>query len=119
MASVPQRPAGPPSKAAAAEPAGEALSLGLHRKLDLDTVLAVLLRDGVLSQPDALKARADGRSARGKMELHPIALIANQKLLNQKDGKPLSLEVLTQWLAEHAKLPYMKIDPMKIDAGAV
>src|SRR6185312_3575880 len=56
---------------------------------------------------------------RSKMELHPIALIANQKLINLKDGKPLSLEVLTQWLADHAKLPYLKIDPMKIDAAAV
>ncbi len=46
-------------------------------------------------------------------------LVANQKLLNPKDGKPLSLEVLTMWLAEKAKLPYMKIDPMKIDAGAI
>ena len=64
-------------------------------------------------------ARADARSARGKMELHPLALIANQKLLNPLDGKPLSLEVLTHWLADKAKLPYLKIDPMKIDAGAV
>jgi len=93
--------------------------LGLHRKLDLDTVLAVLRKDGVLTEADALKARADARSARGKMELHPIALIANQKLTNQRDGKPLSLEVLTQWLADHAKLPYLKIDPMKIDVPAV
>jgi general secretion pathway protein E len=119
MATVPQRPAAPPPKAAAAQPASEVASLGLHRKLDLDTVLAVLRHEGLLNEPDAMKARADGRSARGKMELHPLALIANQKLTNQKDGKPLSLEVLTQWLAEHAKLPYMKIDPMKIDAGAV
>ena len=118
MATVPQRPAAPP-KAAATESASEVPALGLHRKLDLDTVLAVLRHDGLINEPDALKARADGRSARGKMELHPIALIANQKLTNQKDGKPLSLEVLTQWLAEHAKLPYLKIDPMKIDAGAV
>ena len=93
--------------------------MGLHRKLDLDTVLAVLRKDGVLTEADALKARADARSARGKMELHPIALIANQKLTNQRDGKPLSLEVLTQWLADHAKLPYLKIDPMKIDVPAV
>jgi len=117
MASVPQRPAAPAKAATAA--ASEPPALGLHRKLDLDTVLAVLRQDGLISEPDALKARADGRSARGKMELHPIALIANQKLINPKDGKPLSLEVLTQWLAERAKLPYLKIDPMKIDAGAV
>src|SRR5947209_5366471 len=117
MATVPQRPVPPPPKKD--PPAAEAPSLGLHRKLDLDTVLAVLRQDGVLSEADAMKARVDGRSARGKMELHPIALIANQKLTNQRDGKPLSLEVLTQWLADHAKLPYLKIDPMKIDAAAV
>ena len=118
MATVPQRPAAP-VKVAANDVMSDAPALGLHRKLDLDTVLAALRSDGVLSEADSLKARADGRSARGKMELHPIALIANQKLINLKDGKPLSLEVLTQWLAERAKLPYLKIDPMKIDAGAV
>ncbi len=91
----------------------------MHRKLDLDAVLGALKHDGMIEAADALKVRADGRSARGKMELHPIALIANQKLLNPIDKKPLSLEVLTSWLATKAKLPYLKIDPMKIDAGAV
>ncbi|HEX4480434.1 MAG TPA: ATPase, T2SS/T4P/T4SS family [Rudaea sp.] len=112
MATVPQRPTAAP----AIDPIAE---LSLHRKLDLDVVLGALKHEGLINEADALKVRADGRSARGKMELHPLALVANQKLLNPKDGKPLSLEVLTVWLAEKAKLPYMKIDPMKIDAGAI
>jgi general secretion pathway protein E len=111
MASVPHRPP--------AAVASEAPALGLHRKLDLDAVLAALRHDGLIDPADAAKVRADGRSARGKAELHPIALIANHKLVNPRDGKPLSLEVLTQWLAEKAKLPYLKIDPMKIDVAAV
>src|SRR5580704_17281688 len=85
MATVPQRPKH-------AEPIAEATELGLHRKLDIDTVLAVLKHEGLISEADALRARADARSARGKMELHPLALIANQKLTNPRDGKPLSLE---------------------------
>ena len=93
--------------------------MGLHRKLEIDAVLTVLRHDGLIVEADALKVRADARSARGKMELHPLALIASQKLINPLDGKPLSLEVLTQWLADKAKLPYLKIDPMKIDAAAV
>ncbi len=93
--------------------------MGLHRKLEIDAVLTVLRHDGLIVEADALKVRADARSARGKMELHPLALIASQKLINPRDGKPLSLEVLTQWLADKAKLPYLKIDPMKIDAAAV
>jgi general secretion pathway protein E len=118
MATVPQRPAPqqPAVPAAAIDPIAE---LSLHRKLELDAVLGALKHDGLINEGDALKVRADGRSARGKMELHPLALVANQKLLNPKDGKPLSLEVLTAWLAEKAKMPYMKIDPMKIDAGAI
>ncbi len=112
MATVPQRP----TSVTAIDPIQE---LALHRKLDLDAVLGALKHDGMIEAADALKVRADGRSARGKMELHPIALIANQKLLNPLDKKPLSLEVLTSWLAGKAKLPYLKIDPMKIDAGAV
>ncbi len=113
MATVPQRPQ------SAAGPSAGVSSLGLHRKLEIDAVLTVLRHDGLIVEADALKVRADARSARGKMELHPLALIASQKLINPRDGKPLSLEVLTQWLADKAKLPYLKIDPMKIDAAAV
>ena len=54
------------------------------------------------------------------MELHPLVLIGNAKLPNQQDpGRPLSLEALTEWLAGHAGLPYLKIDPMKINAASV
>jgi len=60
------------------------------------------------------------RSGRSSVELHPLVLIANAKLANQRDpGRPLSLEVLTEWLATHAGLPYLKIDPMKINVAAV
>jgi general secretion pathway protein E len=113
MATVPQRPK---SIEAAPDPIAE---LGLHRKLDIDVVLAALKHDGLIAAEDILKVRADARSARGKMELHPLALIANQKLTNPVDSKPLSLEVLTHWLADRAKMPYLKIDPMKIDVTAV
>jgi general secretion pathway protein E len=110
MATVPQRPK---------FSIPEAPPLGLHRRLDLDAVLGALKHDGMLSEADLLKTRADGRSARGKLELHPLVLVANQKLTNPQDNKPLSLEVLTHWLAEKASLPYLKVDPMKIDAAAV
>jgi general secretion pathway protein E len=93
--------------------------LSLHRKLDLEAVLGALLRDGILTEEDALKVRADARTARNRIELHPLAVIANLKLANARDKKPLSLESLTQWLADKAALPYLKIDPIKIDTAAV
>ena len=114
MAIVPQR--NTPAAVPAPKPDPE---LSLHRKLDLETVLGALKRDGILGEEEILKVRADARSARNQIELHPLVLIANLKLVNARDKKPLSLEVLSLWLAEKAALPYLKIDPMKIDVAAV
>jgi general secretion pathway protein E len=112
MASVTPSPVGAQPNAAAA--------LGLHRRLDLDETLAVLLADGLLTEPDLKRVRADVRTTRGRTELHPLVLVANLKLADARHpDKPLSLEVLTEWLAHRAGLPYVKIDPMKIDVAAV
>jgi len=112
MASVTQLPEG-------AKPAA-ASALGLHGRLQLDETLAALVGDGVITEVDAKRVRADVRPTRGRTELHPLVLVANLKLPDQRQpDKPLSLEVLTQWLAQRANLPYLKIDPMKIDVAAV
>jgi general secretion pathway protein E len=119
MATVPQVPPLAGVKFAGTSGAAATLTLGLHRKLDIESVVTALRADGMISDVDAARARADARTARVKLDLHPLALIANLKAVNPNDGKPLSLEVLTQWLADKAGLPYLKIDPMKIDAAAV
>ena len=119
MATTPPRPMPLAPLGDRADGGSDAPALGQYRKLDIDSVLAALKHDGMIGDADLAKARADARSANAKVELHPLALIANQKAINPRDGKPLSLEVLTQWLADKAKLPYLKIDPMKIDVAAV
>jgi general secretion pathway protein E len=112
MASVTKLPA---DAQAAGSPA-----LGLHTRMDLDECLAALVADGLITEPDARRVRADVRTTRGRTELHPLVLVSNLKLADLRHpDKPLSLEVLTQWLAQRANLPYLKIDPMKIDVAAV
>ena len=112
MASVTQHPASSRKETT--------VELGPHRRLDLDETLAALVADGVLTDADVKRVRADVRTARGRTELHPLVLVANLKLPDARQpDKPLSLEVLTQWLAQRAQLPYVKIDPMKIDVAAV
>jgi len=114
MATQPVRPT--LVQAAAAEP----IPLGSHHRIELEETLAALVVDGVITEADHKRVRADVRTTRGKLELHPFVLIANLKLADARgSNKPLSLEVLTQWLAGRAKLPYLKIDPMKIDVAAV
>ena len=99
----------------------DAPALGRRGRLELDEVLATLLADGMLAAEDARRVRASARSVgKNALELHPLVLIGNAKLPNRRDpGKPLSVESLTVWLAEKSGLPYMRIDPMKIDAAAV
>jgi len=95
-------------------------SLSLHNRLDLDEVLLALHHDRLITPEDAKRVRASARHIHGKTELHPLVIISNLKLANaQRPDKPLSLEILTEWLAKKANLGYLKIDPMKIDVAAV
>lgn len=97
-----------------------AVLLGSRGRLELDEVLAALIVDGMLSAEDAKRVRGSDRSGKSSLELHPLVLIGNAKVPNRREpGKPLSVESLTVWLAEKAALPYLKIDPMKIDAAVV
>ena len=94
--------------------------LGRRGRLELDEMLAALVVDGYLLADDAKQVRMGARAGRATVELHPLVLIANAKMVNQRDpGRPLRLETLTEWLAGHAGLPYLKIDPMKINASSV
>jgi general secretion pathway protein E len=94
--------------------------LGRRGRLELDDVLAALVVDGYVLAEDAKRVRMGAREGRSTVELHPLVLIANAKLANQQEtGRPLTVEALTEWLAGHAGLPYLKIDPMKIHAASV
>jgi general secretion pathway protein E len=94
--------------------------LGRRGRLSLEDVLAALVVDGHISADQAKELRLGHRAGRSTVELNPLVLIANAKFGNLRDpGRPLSLEGLTEWLAGHAGLPYLKIDPMKINVGVV
>jgi general secretion pathway protein E len=94
--------------------------LGRRGRLALDDVLAALVVDGYLLADDAKQLRMVRQAGRSTVELNPLVVIANAKLTSQRDpGRPLSLEGLTEWLAGQAGLPYLKIDPTKINVAAV
>ncbi len=94
--------------------------LGRRGRLELDEVLASLVVDGYLTGEDAKRVRMSSRSGKSAIELHPLVLVANSKLENRREaGRPLSLETLMEWLAGKADLPYLKIDPMKVNVAQV
>ncbi|BFI94577.1 MAG: GspE/PulE family protein [Rhodanobacter sp.] len=94
--------------------------LGRRGRLELDELLAALVVDGYVNADSAKQVRMGSRAGRSVVELHPLVLIANAKLPSLREpGRPLSLENLVEWLAGHAGLPYLKIDPMKVNVAAV
>src|SRR5690348_3947531 len=84
----------------------------------LSEVLADLVADGLVSREAADKLAADRRQSRG--DVHPLVAVADQKWKDPRNPRRLlNLETLTQWFAEKAGLPYLHVDPFKIDFAAV
>ena len=98
------------SASARPEPQGD-------RALTLELVLRELEADDLVdvSLIDELRTNAKFRSYE-----HPLMLIAEQKWRSNKPPKRvLTLEALTEWLAGRLKVPYLHIDPLKVDFSAV
>jgi general secretion pathway protein E len=87
------------------------------RPLTLDLVLRELASDGLVESAtlEALRSTAKFRSYD-----HPLALIADQKWRSAKPPmRVLTLEGLTEWLAGRIDVPYLHIDPLRVDFSAV
>jgi general secretion pathway protein E len=51
---------------------------------------------------------------------HPLVIAAAQDWSDPRaEGRKLSLEALTEWLAHRAHLPYLRIDPLKLDVAHI
>ncbi len=88
------------------------------RRLTLREIVEDLVTDGRLEKHTADEFLIPARD--GGLEIHPLVIIAQQEwtdLKNQK--KKLTVESLTEWLAKKAGLPYLRIDPLKVDVTSV
>jgi general secretion pathway protein E len=88
------------------------------KTLDLQQIFTWLLADGVLAKPDAKAAynQALAILKNSSIAMHPLVAVAQCKL--HSAGTPhklLTLDWLTEWMAGKAKLPFFRIDPLKID----
>lgn len=86
-------------------------------RIDLRWCLDELQKDGRISQRDANLVATTPR-AREQLNWHPLQVIAGFKFEDVAGGV-LTLDVLTQWLADRAGQPVFHIDPLKIKAGDV
>ena len=89
-----------------------------EEKLGFVYVLNQLQKDGILSTQQV--AQLNKLIPKPDESVNPLILVAEQGLhSNTEPSWPLTLERLTQWLAEKTNFPYLRIDPLKIDVNNV
>jgi len=93
------------------------LNVVSHGKLTWRTLLAWMREDKLVREDDV--ERTVRRFAGGNSAQHPLVRIGQAGLQRIGDGKVLDTETLTEWLAKRVKLPYVRIDPLKVDVGRV
>ena len=103
-----------PSSASASTVPGPAPAAG---RLDWRPLLGWLREDGLISDEDARKTA--GRFNAGASAQHPLVRLGSAGLLRKGNGKPLDTEALTEWLARRLRMPYVRVDPLKVDVGRV
>jgi general secretion pathway protein E len=109
--------AAPSNPAAPAAPAADASAAPARPRgrLDWHQLLRWLVDDGLVGEDDA--QRLVRRFGGGASSLHALVRLGGAGL--QRDGRALDCEALTEWLARRVKLPYLRIDPLKVDVGRV
>ncbi|MFD2296242.1 GspE/PulE family protein [Massilia sp. GCM10020059] len=89
-----------------------------HRSLDLQTIFSWLLADGIVEKA---KVKASFTQAQGILKnavgsMHPLSSIAQCKLISaQPPHRLLTLDLLSEYTASKVGLPFVRIDPLKID----
>ncbi|GAB3439383.1 ATPase, T2SS/T4P/T4SS family [Massilia solisilvae] len=88
------------------------------KRLDLQAIFAWLLADGIVTKEHvkANFAQAQGILKNAPGAMHPLAAVAQCKLTSAlAPHRLLTLDVLSEWCAAKVGLPFIRIDPLKID----
>ncbi len=105
------------TRTAAASPAPGPSATRPRGRLDWPQLLNWLHEDGWVTVDD--QARVAARFRAGPSSLHALVRLGSAGLLRKGSGKALDTEALTEWLAGRARLPYLRIDPLRVDVGRV
>jgi general secretion pathway protein E len=90
--------------------------VGPDNRMEWRALLHALRDDGCIDAEQVQQTEA--RFAAGDSQLHPLVRLGRAGLV-RTDGKTIELEWLTEWLADKVGLPYLRIDPLKVEVGRV
>jgi general secretion pathway protein E len=86
-------------------------------RLDWRLLLKWLREDHLIGTEDA--ERTKKRFGAADSAQHPLVRLGAAGLTRRGSEKALDTEALTEWLAGRCGLPYLRIDPLKVDVGRV
>lgn len=95
-----------------------AMNKSAAKQLDLQQIFTWLLADGIVAKDDVKTSynQAQAIFKNAPIAMHPLVAVAQCKLLSAAiPHRPITLDWLTEWLAGKVKLPFYRIDPLKID----
>jgi len=92
---------------------------GTDHRIELIEIVRALGTEGLLDERQLQQLESSIDSTLSSDE-HALEVLARHQL-RAADGRgtALDLEFLTRWLAQRAHLPYLRIDPLKIDVAQV
>lgn len=86
--------------------------------LNLQQIFTWFIEDGLVKREDAKDEFNKSRSIlkSGPESMHPLTAIAQAKITSAKaPHRLLTLDWLTEWVANKTQIPFYRIDPLKID----
>ncbi|MDO8300398.1 GspE/PulE family protein [Lacisediminimonas sp.] len=88
-----------------------------RKALDLQHIFSWLLKDKLVDKDDAraLYNQAQALLRNGPATMHPLTAVAQCKIRSIQPARLMTLDWLSEWLAAKVELPFIRIDPLKID----
>jgi general secretion pathway protein E len=88
--------------------------------LTLEWLLNEMVRDELIPRAAAANLTVPPPQRKDGAKQHPLVIAAAQEWPDRRaQGRKLTLEILTQWLAHRVRLPYQRIDPLELDGAAM
>ncbi len=89
-----------------------------NRHLEVHDILNWLEEDNMVDTENALMLRTLAVGVEYKKK-NPLQIIAERNWINAKTQKLLTLDFLTKWFADRVGLPFVRIDPLKVEVSEV
>ncbi len=90
----------------------------LNRKLEVADILDWLAEDDMVDSDNAqmLRSLATGQQYKEK---NPLEVVADRNWKDESGNGMLTLDRLTEWFANRTDLPYVRIDPLKVEVTQI